>query len=144
MAAARAGARPTRPSAKTRASEQAEGEEGTPPRGSEQAAGAAENPPFARRSRAEGTRRRARPGRLRTTKAPPRASEQAAGVEEGHALHRPERLRQRPEVVRVEDDDEALPGMRPHQLPLLPNRSVDVAVNFDSFIEMRSDTFGTN
>jgi len=30
--------------------------------------------------------------------------------------------------------------VRPHQLPLLPNRSVDVAVNFDSFIEMRSDT----
>ena len=30
--------------------------------------------------------------------------------------------------------------MRPHQLPLLPNRSVDVAVNFDSFIEMRPDT----
>ena len=26
--------------------------------------------------------------------------------------------------------------VRPHQLPLLPNRSVDVAVNFDSFIEM--------
>ena len=30
--------------------------------------------------------------------------------------------------------------VRPHQLPLLPNRSVDVAVNFDSFIEMRPDT----
>ena len=30
--------------------------------------------------------------------------------------------------------------VRPHQLPLLPNRSVDVAVNFDLFIEMRSDT----
>ena len=30
--------------------------------------------------------------------------------------------------------------MRPHQLPLLPNRSVDVAVNFDSFVEMPSDT----
>ena len=28
----------------------------------------------------------------------------------------------------------------PHQLPLLPNRSVDVAVNFDSFIEMPPHT----
>ena len=30
--------------------------------------------------------------------------------------------------------------VRPHQLPLLPNRSVDVAVNFDSFIEMPPHT----
>lgn len=30
--------------------------------------------------------------------------------------------------------------VKPHQLPLLPNRSVDVAVNFDSFVEMPAET----